>query len=54
MYAHDWHYGLTTRWFRKLSIAEYDHHIFAAIAFFKVSIILFSLAPYVALYIITR
>lgn len=54
IYAHDWHYGLTTRWFRKLSIAEYDHVIFAAIAFFKVAIIIFSLAPYVALYIITR
>ena len=40
--------------FRKLSVEQYDTVIFAGIAFFKVSIILFNLVPYVALCIINR
>lgn len=54
LFAHDWHYRLTTRWFRKLSVEQYDNVIFVGIAFFKISIILFSLVPYVALCIISR
>lgn len=52
LFAHDWHYGIAKRWFRKLTAEEYDRVNFAGIAFFKISIILFNLAPYLALCII--
>lgn len=54
IFAHDWHYRLTTRWFRKFSIEHYDLVILAGIAFFKITILLFSLVPYLALCITSR
>jgi hypothetical protein len=52
--AHDWHYRLTTRWFHKLPVEQYDMVHLIGIAFFKIAIILFSLVPYIALCIISR
>ena len=52
LFAHDWHYGLTTYWFRGVSAAQYDLVMFGGIAFFKILVILFNLVPYLALSIV--
>ena len=51
MLAHDWLYRITGRWFR-LSVEQFDALNYIGIAIFKIGIILFNLAPYVALRII--
>lgn len=51
--AHDWHYRLSSKWFR-LSIEQYDLVNFGGIAIFKIMIILFNLVPCLALCIISR
>ena len=50
--AHDWHYGLTTFWFRSVSTEQYDRVMFAGIAFYKILVILFNLVPFLALSIV--
>lgn len=50
--AHDWIYGLHGRWF-KLSEERFDAIHYAAMAFFKISLIVFNLVPYLALRIIS-
>jgi hypothetical protein len=50
--AHDFVYRLHSRWF-KIPIEEFDSIHYKAIAFYKLSIILFNLVPYIALSIIT-
>ena len=52
-FAHDWHYGLAKLWFREVSVRQYDNVNFAGIAFYKISIILLCLVPYIATCIIS-
>jgi len=47
-FAHDWMYGLHGKWF-KLSLANFDAIHYAGMAFFKLLIFMFNLAPYLAL-----
>lgn len=49
--AHDWVYQLHSRWF-KISIERFDAIHYAGMAFFKLSIFIFNLTPYLALRII--
>jgi len=49
--AHDWMYRLHSRWFR-LSVEQFDAIHYAAMAIYKIGIILFNLVPYVALCIV--
>jgi hypothetical protein len=48
--AHDWMYLLHDRWFR-LSVEQFDMLHYAAMAVFKVGIILLNLVPYIALHL---
>jgi hypothetical protein len=48
--AHDWHYGLTNRFFA-VSVETYDLINLCGISFFKIAIILLNLVPYFALLI---
>ena len=52
LFAHDWIYRLHGRWF-KLSQERFDAIHYAAIAFFKITVIVFNLVPYLALRIIS-
>jgi len=49
--AHQWFYRLCARWFR-LTAEQFDTINFAGIAFYKLSILLFNLVPYIALRIV--
>jgi hypothetical protein len=49
--AHQWFYRLCARWFR-LTEEQFDAINFAGIAFYKLSILLFNLVPYIALRIV--
>ena len=46
--AHDWLYQLHGKWF-KLPVKRFDAIHYAGMAFFKISIFLFNLVPYLAL-----
>lgn len=46
--VHDWMHRLHGRWFR-LSVERFDALHYAALAFYKLCIILFNLVPYIAL-----
>ncbi len=48
--AHDWLYRLHARWF-KLSTETFDALHYAAMAAYKLGIMLFFLVPFVALYV---
>jgi hypothetical protein len=48
--AHDWMYRLHSKWFN-LSGERFDSIHYAGMAFFKISILLFNLVPYLALWI---
>ena len=50
--AHDWIYGLHSKWF-KVSPESFDAIHYAALAVYKLCIFLFLLGPYLALKIIT-
>ncbi len=50
-FAHDWVYRVHGRWF-KISVEGFDAIHYAGMAFFKICIFLFNLAPYLALCII--
>ena len=50
--AHDWVYRVHTRWFY-LTMERFDAIHYAGIAFYKLSIIIFNVAPYLALKIIS-
>lgn len=52
IFAHDWVYRMHGKWFN-LSYEQFDTVHYAGIAFYKLSIILFNVAPYLALRIIT-
>lgn len=48
VFSHEWLHRLWSRWFR-LSAEHFDAINFAGIVFYKVSIILLFLTPYIAL-----
>ncbi len=52
IFAHDWVYKIHTSWFY-LNTERFDAIHYAGIAFYKLSIILFNVAPYLALRIIS-
>lgn len=49
--AHDWIYGIHGKWFR-LSKERFDEIHYKSMSYFKLSIFLFNLAPYLALHLI--
>ncbi len=51
-FAHDWVYRMHSKWFY-LETQRFDSIHYAGIAFYKLSIILFNIAPYLALRIIS-
>jgi hypothetical protein len=51
--AHDWHYGLTSRFFA-ISVETYDLVNLGCVAIYKIAIILLCLVPYIALRIAER
>ena len=51
-FAHDWVYKFHSKWFY-LEQQSFDTVHYAGIAFYKLSIILFNIAPYFALRIIS-
>ena len=51
VFAHDWMLRLHGRWFR-ISAEQFDAIHYAAMAIYKIGIILFNLVPFVALLIV--
>ena len=51
VFAHDWMHRLHGRWFR-MPVEQFDAIHYAAMAIYKIGILLFNLAPYVALRIV--
>ena len=51
MFAHDWTYGIHSKWFN-VSVEKFDAMHYAGIALFKMGVLLFNLVPYFALRII--
>ncbi len=49
--AHDWMYRFHGRWF-KLSVGKFDAINYAGMAFYKISIWLFNIVPYLAIRIV--
>ena len=49
--AHDWTYRFHSKWFN-LSVEKFDTIHYAGMAFFKISIFVFNLVPYLALRIV--
>jgi len=49
--AHDWIYRFHSKWF-KLSVERFDEIHYTSIAFFKICMFIFNIAPYLALRII--
>ncbi len=50
--AHDWTYRFHSKWF-KLTTEQFDALHYGGMAVFKLGILLFNLAPYLALRIVT-
>jgi len=50
--AHDWTWRLHSRWFN-LSVERFDAIHYAGIAYFKLTVFVFNLVPYLALRIVT-
>lgn len=48
LFAHDWMYRIHSKWF-KISREKFDEIHYAGMALFKIGILLFNLAPYLAL-----
>ena len=49
--AHDWIYKFHSRWF-KFPIPQFDALLYGIFGFYKISIFLFNLVPFIALLII--
>jgi len=49
--AHDWLYRLHSRWF-KLSVETFDTIHYGGLAVYKIGILLFNLAPLIALHFV--
>jgi hypothetical protein len=52
IFAHDWMYGIHTRWF-KLSVETFDAVHYSGLAVYKIGTILLNLVPLVALYLVS-
>jgi hypothetical protein len=52
VFAHDWMYGMHTRWF-KLSVETFDAIHYSGLSVYKIGIILLNLVPLVALYLVS-
>lgn len=50
-FAHDWLYRLHSRWF-KISVETFDTIHYAGLAVYKIGILLFNLAPLIALHFV--
>ncbi len=50
-FAHDWIYSLHSRWFR-ISVETFDTVHYASMSIFKIGIMLFNLAPLIALHFV--
>ena len=50
-FAHDWMFRLHGRWFR-IPVEQFDAIHYAAMAIYKIGILLLSLVPYVALLVV--
>ena len=50
--AHDWLFKLHNRWFR-LDLERFDSIHYIGIAFYKLSILMFNIVPYLAIRIIS-
>jgi len=50
-FAHDFVYRMHSRWF-KISVEQFNAIHYAGIAFFKILVVAFNIAPLLALYII--
>jgi hypothetical protein len=48
VFAHDWLYRVHSKWY-KISREKFDEIHYAGMALFKIGILLFNLAPYLAL-----
>ena len=51
MFAHDWIYRFHGKWF-KLSVGQFNSIHYAGIAFYKITIFIFNVVPYIALCIV--
>lgn len=51
-YAHDWLYGFHGRWFSHLTVESFDAIHYAGMTFYKISIFLLNIVPYLALLIV--
>ncbi|MFI3217607.1 MAG: hypothetical protein QX189_00555 [Methylococcales bacterium] len=51
IFVHDWLYQLHSKWF-KLPAENFDTIHYAGMAFYKISIFLFNLVPFLALHIV--
>ena len=51
LFAHDWTYRMHSKWF-KISAEQFDAIHYAAMAAFKLGVLIFNLIPYFALRII--
>ncbi len=49
--AHDWIYRMHTRWFT-LSVEKFDEVHYFGMAVFKIFVLVFNLAPFIALHIV--
>jgi len=52
LFAHDFVYRMHSRWF-KIPVEKFDAIHYAGMAFYKITIIVFNVVPYLALRIIT-
>ncbi len=50
-FAHDWIYRLHGRWFR-MSLEQFDATHYSGMAIYKIGVLLFGVAPYIALHIV--
>ena len=53
IFAHDWIYGLHSRWF-KLPVETFDAIHYAGLAVYKIGILLLNLVPLIALYFVSQ
>ena len=52
VFAHDWMYGMHSRWF-KLSVETFDAIHYTGLSVYKIGIILLNLVPLIALFLVS-
>lgn len=50
-FAHDWIYRLHGQWFR-MSVEQFDAAHYLGMAIYKIGVLLFGIAPYIALHVV--